>query len=73
MDDAPVSSAGSGCVPTTGIFSARKWAEFCECSIRTVNRWVDEYKIPYFEPGKSRFIKAEDFISRIPYFDRQDE
>lgn len=73
MDDTSVSSAGSGCVPLSGIFSIRKWAEFCEVSNDTINRWVEEYAIPYFQPGKARFIRAEDFISKIPFFDRQDE
>jgi hypothetical protein len=72
MDSTRASSGDSGNVPEAGVFSIKRWAEFFESTEPSVRRWVKKYKVPFFKPGDTMFIKAVDFLKRIPYHDMEE-
>lgn len=73
MENTSVSSDNFGKVPTEGIFSIKRWAEFFCVDEATIRRWVKQYEIPFFKPGAAMFIEATDFIRRLPYSSREEE
>lgn len=53
-------------LPTTGIYPVKVWAAGFEISEARFRDWIDEYKIPYFKPGRSYYIAAEDLWACVP-------
>lgn len=73
MEDTSLSSDNLGKIPTHGVFSIRRWAEFWESTEPSVRRWVRKYKIPFIKPGDTMFIDARDFLKRVPYHEQEDD
>jgi hypothetical protein len=55
-------------VPVKGTLSIIEWAEEFEISSDQFGKWVSDYEIPYFKPGKRMYIRAEDLWPRLPFF-----
>lgn len=60
-------------VPIKGIFTVSQWADEFEMKPDTFRTWIQKYKIPYFKPGDTMYVRAEDFWSRVPYFTHAEE
>lgn len=53
--------------------SAAFWAEYFGVSPRTIQDWTDKYQIPYYLPGRERFIAPADMMAFMPKIKPQQE
>lgn len=54
-------------LPSDFPLPASYWAEHFGVDVRTIREWTDKYSIPFYLPGRERFIKPTDFMACIPY------
>lgn len=54
-------------LPTSGVFPTNEWATYFRIDNDQFLLWIKKYKIPYFRPGKSFLVRAEDLWPRLPY------
>jgi hypothetical protein len=43
------------------------WAGYFEVDPRTVREWIGRYGIPFYQPGKERYITPSDMFGNVPY------
>lgn len=49
------------------------WADYFGVSPRTIQDWTDKYSIPYYLPGRERFISPADMMAYMPKIKPQQE
>lgn len=58
---------GGGMMPESGGGNTAVWSRLLRVSERSIERYVQKYKVPYRKPGEEMFIDAEDFRRHVPY------
>lgn len=53
-------------LPSTGFFTVQQWAEAFGISSDQFLVWIKKYQIPYYHPGKTFIIRAEDLWACVP-------
>ena len=53
-------------LPSTGFYTVQQWTEAFGVSSEQFRFWIKKYKIPYYKPGRSFIIRAEDLWACVP-------